>query len=184
MRSICSSAVRCSVAASFSRRRSKAARISALLPALDRHDEREAEARLVRVVERGEARALGVGQAVEAGAGLLLAGIGGQPPGAREAAGEVGMGVDQRALLRVRGLPQHGAERPMQAGRRYPHPRAGRGRTPPRRSRANARRPGRRSGRRRSDPSAKVWRCRSCARSPIRCRQSSRPRPRELFGFF
>ena len=57
---------------------------------------------MVGVVELGEAVALGVGQGVEAGAGLLGGGLAGKALGRRQFAGEVGVGVeDAEAFVRL-----------------------------------------------------------------------------------
>ena len=75
-----------------------------LVEAAHGDDEGEAELRLVGVVELGEAGALGVGEGVEAGAGLLGGGFGGQAFRRRQLAGEVGVGLeDGEALLRAGG---------------------------------------------------------------------------------
>ena len=58
MRSISASAVRISASGSFSRRRSKLGQDVGFALALDRHDEGEAEAGAIGLVERGELREL------------------------------------------------------------------------------------------------------------------------------
>ena len=75
IRSTSRAAVASSVSRSLARRDSKACRIRVPVEAADGDDEGEAELRLVGVVELGEAGALGVGERVEAGAGLLGGGI-------------------------------------------------------------------------------------------------------------
>src|SRR6185312_6196035 len=75
--------------------------------ALDREDERKPEALGVGAVERVEALVLGRGEAVEAGALLLAARIGGEVAGDGGLAGEVRMAAQQGELLRLAGLGDH-----------------------------------------------------------------------------
>ena len=87
-----------------------------LVEAAHGDDEGEAELRLVGVVELGEAGALGVGEGVEAGAGLLGGGFGGQAFGGGQLAGEVGVGLEDGEAL-VRGGGAEGAgQRAGEAG--------------------------------------------------------------------
>ena len=104
MRSTWAQAVASSWSRSLATRVSKACEDARLVEAAHGDDEGEAELRLVGVVELGEAGALGVGQGVEAGAGLLGGGLGRQALRGGELAGEVGVGLeDGEALLRAGG---------------------------------------------------------------------------------
>ena len=87
-----------------------------LVEAAHGDDEGEAELRGVGVVQLGEAGALGVGEGVEAGAGLLGGEFGGEAFRRRQLAGEVGVGLeDGEALVRARGAEGAG-ERVGEAG--------------------------------------------------------------------
>src|SRR3546814_16865997 len=72
-----------------------------LAAALHRHHERQAELCLIGLVQRGEAGALGIGEQVEPGRGLLLRRDRREAPGPYQAPGEVGMRRDECALLRL-----------------------------------------------------------------------------------
>jgi hypothetical protein len=74
--------------------------------ALDREDERDAEARPVGGIERGKALELFRGQPVEPGAGLLSFGIIGQFTGDRGPPGQIRMGAQDGAPLVARGIAQ------------------------------------------------------------------------------
>ena len=100
---------------SLLRRRSNAARISALLRPLTAMMKGKPKLRRVGVVERGEGRALLVGQPVEPGRGLLAGRFGGQPARLGELAGEIGVGLDQGELALGGCRRQGGAQGAMQA---------------------------------------------------------------------
>ena len=100
MRSTCAQAVRELGGAIVGEPAPRRRRGCRLVVVAHRDDERETELRLVGVVERGEPRALGVGQRVEPGAGLL----GGRIPAVsrlrrRELAREVGVGRENAEPL-------------------------------------------------------------------------------------
>ena len=99
IRSISASAVFVSASASLARRWRKAARMSAVLLAFDRHDEGKAEPRAISVVELAELAQFVGRQPVKPGARLLARRFRGQRLGEGELAGQIRVGVDQRALL-------------------------------------------------------------------------------------
>src|SRR5271165_4698302 len=105
IRSISASAVRVGAEAPFEARQN----IGFAL-ALDRDDEGKAEARAIGFVERGELRQLLRAEPVESGARLFARRFRRQRPGQREPPREVGMGEDQRPLLRVASLCRRGGK--------------------------------------------------------------------------